>query len=269
MSGIHPTAIVLDGAVVPEGTVVGPYSIIGANVKLGKGNRIGPHVVIEGYTEIGDENTIFQFASVGAAPQDLKFKGEKSILKIGNKNIIREYVTLQPGTEGGGMLTEIGNGNLFMVNSHVGHDTFVGNGNVFANSVALAGHVRVGNFTILGGLVGIHQFVRLGDHCFLGAGSMVAKDIPPFCIAQGDRAGLVGVNKIGLERRGFAKDEVTAVRRVYKALFLTGGTLADRIERAQGVAEKSSAAAQLIEFVSSSQRGLTFPRNRQSETESE
>ncbi|MCL4139356.1 UNVERIFIED_CONTAM: hypothetical protein GTU68_039304, partial [Idotea baltica] len=202
---IHSTAIIHEGASLGEGTEVGPYSVIGSKVKLGKNNIIKSHVVIEGNTEIGDENTFFQFASVGAAPQDLKFHGEDSKLIIGNKNTIREYVTLQPGTEGGGMLTSIGDQNLFMASSHVGHDCKVGNANVIANSVALAGHVTIHDFVIMGGLSAVHQFVRIGDSSMISGGSMVIKDIPPFSIAQGDRASLVGINKIGLERRGFSK----------------------------------------------------------------
>ncbi|MCB0340336.1 MAG: acyl-ACP--UDP-N-acetylglucosamine O-acyltransferase, partial [Bdellovibrionales bacterium] len=159
MAEVHPSAIIASGAVLGEGTSVGPYSIIGPNVVIGQNCQIGPHVVIEGFTTLGNDNRVFQFASVGSAPQDLKYKGEQSRLEIGSRNIIREYVTLQPGTAGGGMLSKIGDENLFMVSSHVGHDCRVGDKNVFANGVALAGHVQVGNGVILGGLSAIHQFV--------------------------------------------------------------------------------------------------------------
>jgi UDP-N-acetylglucosamine acyltransferase len=159
MTDIHSTAVVAPEAEIGDGCSVGPYSVIGPKVKLGNGCRVGSHVVIEGNTTIGDENQIFQFASVGAAPQDLKYHGEDSTLQIGSRNIIREYVTLQPGTEGGGMQTTIGDQNLFMACCHVGHDCRVGHRNVFANSAALAGHVTIGNGVIVGGLSGVHQFV--------------------------------------------------------------------------------------------------------------
>jgi UDP-N-acetylglucosamine acyltransferase len=262
MSAIHPTAIISDGAVIGEGSTVGPYSIIGPNVVMGRNNRIGPHVVIEGHTTIGDENGIFQFASVGAAPQDLKFRGEPSRLTIGNANFIREFVTLQPGTSGGGMLTSIGDGNLFMANSHVGHDAHVGSHNVFANSAALAGHVIVGSYTTIGGLVGIHQFVKLGDLCFLGAGSMVTRDVPPFCIGQGDRAGLAGINKVGALRRGYSNEETAALKRLYREIFFGEGTMQSRIETARKTYAGLKPGIEMLDFIQASKRGVTMPRGR-------
>jgi len=220
-SAIHPTAIIAEGAVIGEGTTIGAYSIVGPHVVLGKNNLIGPHVVVEGRTFLGDGNQIYQYATVRANPQDLKFHGEPSELRIGNSNIIRECVTLQPGTEGGGMLTKIGDGNLFMANSHVGHDSFVGDRCIFANGCALAGHVTVGSRVVVGGLSGIHQFVRLGDMSMIGAGAMVAQDIPPYCMAQGDRAKLIGLNKIGMERGGVSKEEILSFRKIYRALLLS------------------------------------------------
>lgn len=259
-TGIHPSAIVHPGAEIGEGTTIGPFSIIGPNVKLGKGNRLASHIVIDGHTEIGDENIFYPFASIGTAPQDLKFKGERSVLSIGNQNIIREYVTIQPGTQGGGMKTSIGDKNLFMANCHVGHDGVVGNGNIFANSSALAGHVTVGDRVTVGGLSGIHQFVRIGDFAILGAGSMVPKDIPPFCIAHGDRAHLVGINKIGLERGGMSSEEITKVQSLYKKLFFSAGPFADRVSSTSSEFQGFQPADKMLEFIKTSERGVTFPR---------
>lgn len=261
MSGeIHPTAIVHPGAVLGEGCTVGPYSIIGPNVVLGQRNRVGPHVVIEGHTLVGDDNQIFQFASVGAAPQDLKYRGEPTVLQIGHRNVIREFVTLQPGTVTGNKATRIGDQNLFMANCHVGHDGVVGSGNVFANSAALAGHVTVGNYATIGGLCGIHQFVSLGDQCILGAGSMVTRDIPPFSMAQGDRAGLVGLNRIGLERRGASAEDIRRLRRLFRELFRGEGTMNARLERLQREHAGFELAERFLTFIVSSKRGITMPR---------
>lgn len=262
MSEIHPTAIVHDGAILGPECVVGPYSIIGPNVILGARNRLASHVVIEGHTTIGDQNQFFQFASVGSAPQDLKYRGEKSTLTMGTGNIVREYVTLQPGTAGGGMTTTIGDRNLFMANSHIGHDGKVGNGNIFANSAAVAGHVTVGNYVVVGGLCGMHQFVRLGDNCLLGAGSMVAKDIPPFCMAQGDRAHLVGLNIVGLERRGLTADDISRIKKLYRQLFLGKGRLEERLVTARETVAGFQLGEQLVEFVAQSERGVSLPQKR-------
>lgn len=265
MDQIHPTAVICPGAVIGEGTTVGPYSVIGPKVVIGRGNRIASHVVIEGNTHIGDENVIFQFASVGAAPQDLKYSGEDSVLEIGNKNIIREYVTLQPGTKGGGMITKIGSGNLFMANCHVGHDGIVGDGNIFANSAALAGHVTVGSFVTVGGLAAVHQFVRLGDYSLIGGGAMANKDVPPYCIVQGDHAGLVGINVIGLERRGFSGEEIQEIRKLYRDLFVSdsgAATLSAKVKAAKDSGEYSPKAVYFLEFIEGSKRGIAFPRKK-------
>ncbi|MBX7143198.1 MAG: acyl-ACP--UDP-N-acetylglucosamine O-acyltransferase [Oligoflexia bacterium] len=260
MSEIHATAIVHSGASIGEGTSIGPYSVIGPHVVLGKGNKIGPHVVIEGHTTLGDYNTVFQFASVGSAPQDLKYRGEPSTLSIGDKNIIREYVTLQPGTQGGGMSTSVGNGNLFMASTHVGHDCHIGSSNVFANSAALAGHVTVGDCVVVGGLSGVHQFVHLGNYCLLGAGAMVNKDVPPYCIVEGNRAGLAGLNVVALERRGFGAEEIRLIRAAYRDLFLGSGTLKERLHILDASTPKTGRVRDLIEFVKQSQRGVCSPR---------
>jgi UDP-N-acetylglucosamine acyltransferase len=257
MGDIHSTAIISSGAEIGAGTTVGPYSVVGPHVKLGRNNRIASHVVIEGYTTIGDENQIYQFASVGSNPQDLKFKGEASQLIIGNGNIIREYATLQPGTSGGGMKTTIGDKNLFMVNSHIGHDSIVGSGNVFANSVAIAGHVTIGNNVNIGGLVGIHQFVHLGDVAFIAGGSMVTQDIPPYCLAEGNRAGLVGLNSIGLKRRGFSEDQISDIKRAYREIFMGAGVFKDRVLEAIAKYSEASHVLVLLNAIKNSERGIS------------
>lgn len=265
MNAIDPTAIIDPTAVVGEGTTIGPYSIIGPKVVLGRRNVIGPHVVLTGNTKLGDENTVYQFASVGSAPQDLKYRGEDSTLVIGSKNIVREYATLQPGTEGGGGKTVVGDENLFMVSSHVGHDSIVGNQNIFANGTAISGHCVVGNRVTVGGLCGVHQFVRLGDFSFLGAGAMVSLDIPPYCMAQGDRAALVGLNDVGLERAGIPMDEIAALRKVYRGLFLSReGKFRERLEvllSSEGLGEHAS---RFLQFIKMSERGVaTLRRGRE------
>lgn len=259
---IHPTAIVDSSVVLGEGTTVGAYSIIGAGVVLGQDNRVGPHVVIEGNTRIGDGNEFFQFCSVGGRPQDLKYQGEPSELIIGNRNIIREYVTLQPGTRGGGMVTRIGDGNLFMANTHVGHDSVVGNRCIMANSAALAGHVVLGDSVVIGGLVGIHQFVKIGDLVMIGGGAMVTRDIPPFCIAVGDRATLRGLNQIGLERNGLGRDEIALLRKVYRDVLIgdspetKGKRFKERIEVCRAAVLGSIKASAFLDFIERSERGV-------------
>jgi UDP-N-acetylglucosamine acyltransferase len=264
---VHPTSIIEPGAQIGEGSVVGPFCIVGAAVVLGKRNILRSHVVIEGFTRFGDDNQIFQFASIGATPQHLKYRGERTELIVGDSNIIREYVTMQPGTVQGQSKTIVGNKNLFMVGAHVAHDAIVGDSNVFANYACLAGHVEVGSRVTLGGLVGIHQFVRIGDMAILGAGSMVTKDIPPFVMAQGDRCHLVGINKIGLERGGLTPEQVRVIRKVYRSLFLSDGDFEARLARAAAEQGTDPFAAQLLEFVRSpSSRGLTTPRSRSNDT---
>lgn len=261
---IHPTALVDARACLGAGVNVGPYSIVGSDAVIGEGTVLHSHVVISGRTTIGKHNEIFPFAAVGLPPQDLKFHGELSTLVIGDSNKIREYVTMQPGTEAGGMTTVVGSNNLCMANSHIGHDCHIGNDNVIANSAAIAGHVTIGSSVTVGGLVGIHQFVRIGDFAFLGAGSMVNKDIPPYCMAHGDRAGLAGINSIGLARHGFSVDEVKTIEGLYRELFLGKGTFAARLaalqEEVRRAATPSQRAAEFLTFIATSPRGITLPR---------
>ena len=254
---IHPTAIVAPGARLHPTVEVGPYAVIGPGVQIGAGSSVGPHAVIEGRTRIGERNRVFQFASVGAQPQDLKYAGEDSALEIGNENLIREFTTLHKGTTGGGGVTRIGDRNLFMAYSHVAHDCRVGDGCVFANGATLGGHVEVGDHAILGGLAAVHQFTRIGRHAFLAGGTMVVMDIPPFCMAQGDRAELVGVNSIGMARHGFTEEQITRVKEAYRFLFRSKLPLEEAVERIRTELGAPTEVQTLLGFVTSSQRGLT------------
>jgi len=254
---VHPTAIVAPGARLHPSVEVGPYSVIGPQVEIGAGTTIGPHAVIDGRTRLGERNRVFQFASVGAPPQDLKYAGEDSALEIGDENLIREFTTLHKGTTGGGGVTRIGNRNLFMAYAHVAHDCQVGSGCVFANSATLGGHVEIGDHVILGGLAAVHQFTRIGRHAFIAGGSMVVMDVPPFCTAQGDRAELAGVNSIGLARHGYSEDQIARVKDAYRILFRSKLPLEEAIERLRTELGDQSEIQVLLAFVTTSHRGLT------------
>jgi UDP-N-acetylglucosamine acyltransferase len=256
MSRIHPTAVVDRRAEVDSDVEIGPYCVIGEGVKIGKGSKIHSHAALQGRTSIGEGNVIFPFATVGSPPQDLKYKGEPSELVIGARNTIREYVSLNPGTTGGGMVTRIGDQNLLMMYCHIAHDCSVGSRNVIANGATLGGHVIIEDFVIVGGLVGIHQFVRIGTGAILGAGSMVSKDVPPYCNATGDRARLRGLNVEGLKRRGFDRAVIDAIRKAYKIAF--GSKL--RTEEALLSIRRDLPAIpeidKFVSFISQSQRGV-------------
>jgi len=257
---IHPSAIIEDGADIGPDCQIGPFCHIGGGVRLGKGVRLHSHVAIAGDTAIGDETEIWPFASVGSQPQDLKFAGEKTKLRIGARNMIRESVSINPGTAGGGGLTEIGDDGLFMLGTHVGHDCRVGNGVVIANHASLAGHVQVGDGAIIGGLAGIHQFVRIGEGAIIGALSMVVADVIPFGSVSGERPRLAGLNLIGLKRRGLARDEISALRAAYKALFIGEGTLRTRAE-AMLESANSALVQEILDFVlSDSDRSFCTPK---------
>ena len=253
---IHPTAIIAPGAQLAADVKVGPYAVIGAEVEIGAGSSVGPHAVIEGKTRIGRDNQIFQFASVGAVPQDLKFRGEKTELVIGDRNKIREFTTLHLGTEDGGGITRVGNDNLFMAYSHVAHDCLVGNHVILANGATLAGHVEVGDFAILGGLSAVHQFTRVGAHVMASGGSMIAQDLVPYAIAQGDRAKVVGLNLIGLKRRGFSDEVLKSLKQAYKLVFRSGMKLEDAIVEIEATLPTSPELQLLVDFLKSSDRGL-------------
>jgi len=254
---IHATAIIHRDSELASDVSVGPYSIIESEVEIGSGTKIGPHVVIKPYTTIGNGCRIYQFASIGEIPQDLKFKGEKSYLVIGNNNQIREYVTLNRGTEGGGGVTRIGNNNLIMAYAHVAHDCSIGNHAILANAATLAGHITVEDYAFIGGLVAIHQFVRVGEHAYIGGKSAVTLDIPPFMLASGDRAALHGLNITGLSRRGFPEETVQALKKAYRILFRSGLRLAEAVDKVREELSGVPEILRLIDFLNTSERGIT------------
>lgn len=233
MNAIHPTAIIEEGAVLGQGVRIGPYSVIGPDVRLGDNVVLHSHVVIAGRTTIGEGTEIFPFASIGHQPQDLKFGGELSELIIGKNNVIREHVTMNPGTEGGGMKTVVGDNCLFMMSSHVAHDCIIGNNVILANNASLGGHVTVGDFAILGGMSGVHQFVRIGEYAVIGGATGVDNDVIPYGRVKGERAFLAGLNLIGLERQGFSKDDIKVLQRAFGKLFSDDGTMDKRLQQVE------------------------------------
>jgi UDP-N-acetylglucosamine acyltransferase len=254
---IHPTAIVSPKAGIDKDVTIGPYAVIGDHVIIGPGTTIGPHAVIDPYVEIGSECYIYQFASVGAVPQSMKFKGEETWTKIGNRCIIREFVTINRGTEEGGAVTRIGDDCLLMAYVHIAHDCCLGNNVVMANNATLAGHVTIGNHATVGGLSAIHQFVRIGDFAFLGGKSVVVKDIIPYVLASGDRAKLHGLNQVGLKRQGFTPETLKQLKKTYRLIFRIGLTLNEAIERVSAEVEPTPEVQAFIEFIKSSERGIT------------
>jgi len=253
---IHATAIVHETASIDASAEIGPYAVIGEGVTIGAGTSVGPHAVIDRWTEIGRDNQIYQFASVGAAPQDLKFAGEKTVLKIGDRNLIREFVTLHRGTGDGGGETVIGSNNLFMAYSHVAHDCRIGNHVILANAATLAGHVEVDDFAILGGLSAVHQFTRIGSHVMISGGSMVAQDIPPYTLAQGDRAKTVGLNLTGLKRRGFSREAISGIKGAYKLLFRANLRQEEALQQIDELYGKLEEVRAFADFVRNSERGV-------------
>ncbi len=254
---IHATAIVDPKAEVEANVEIGPYSVIRENVFIGAGTRIGPHVVIDPYVTIGPSCQIYQFAAIGATPQSLKFEGEKTYVKIGQRSIIREFVTIHRGTAFGGGITEIGEDNFLMAYTHVAHDCHMGNHVVLANNATMGGHITIGDYATVGGLVAIHQFARIGEHAFVGGKAAVVKDIPPFMIAAGDRARLHGLNIVGLKRAGFSPNALIQLKKTYRLIFRIGLTLNEAIERVQAEVEQIPEVVRLIEFIKASQRGIT------------
>lgn len=254
---IHPTAIIDSKADIDSNVDVGPHSIVGANVKIGSGTVIGPHVVIQPYVEIGPDCHIFQYASIGAIPQALKFEGEETYVKIGRGTVIREFVTVNRGTGFGGGITEVGEENFLMAYVHIAHDCKTGRKVILANNATLAGHIVIEDFVTVGGLVAIHQFVRIGNYAYIGGKSAVVKDIPPYVIAAGDRAKLHGLNSVGLKRHGFSKETLSSLKKAYRILFRIGLTLNEAIERVKAEVGQVPEVNDLIRFIKSSKRGIT------------
>jgi len=253
---IHPTAIVAEGAKLAPDVEIGAYAVVGARVSIGVGTTVGSHAVIEGNTTLGEGNRIFQFSSIGAVPQDLKYQGEDSRLIVGNGNTIREFTTIHIGTQGGGMVTRVGDGNLLMNYTHVAHDCIVGNGNVLGNAAQLAGHVTIQDFAIIGGMVGIHQFVKIGESALVGAGSMVSQDIPPFCHATGDRARLRGLNTIGLRRRGFSSEIIASIKHAYRLMFQSGLKSREGVALVREEQQEIPEIERFLAFIEQSDRGV-------------
>ncbi|WP_313914290.1 acyl-ACP--UDP-N-acetylglucosamine O-acyltransferase [Tahibacter sp.] len=253
---IHPTAVIDPAARLGSNVSIGAYSVIGADVVIGDDTWIGPHVVIEGPTRIGRENKIWQFASIGAAPQDKKFHGERSLLEIGDRNVIREFVTFNRGTDDGGGVTRIGNDNWLMAYVHLAHDCIVGNNVIFANAASLAGHVTVDDWVILGGFTLVHQFCQVGAHAFTSMGSIINRDVPPYVTVAGSFAEPKGINSEGLKRRGFGSERILSIRRAYKTLYKSGLPLAEAREELARVSSDAPDVKLMLDFIDRSQRSL-------------
>jgi len=253
---IHPTAVIDPSAKLADSVEVGAYSIIGANVEIGDNTWIGPHVVIQGPTKIGVENKLFQFSSVGEVPQDKKFHGEISYLEIGDRNTIREFATINRGTEDGGGTTRIGDDNWLMAYIHIAHDCQIGNNTIFANNASLAGHAIIEDFVILGGFTLVHQFCKIGQHAFCGMGSAISKDVPPYLMVNGSPAHAHGLNSEGIKRKGFSKDAMKALREAYKIIYRSNNTLEVAKTELKPLSEKFQEVQNMLTFLEQSERGI-------------
>jgi UDP-N-acetylglucosamine acyltransferase len=255
---IHPTAVVDSNAQIDKDVEIGPYCVIGPDVRIHAGTVIGSHATIDQDTTIGPDCTIFQHAAIGGAPQALKYKGEKTFVKIGRGTTIREFVTIHRGTGFGGGMTEVGEENYLMAYAHIAHDCFTGRRVIFANAASLGGHIRVGDYATLGAFAAVHQFARIGDYAFVGAVTGVSKDIPPYVLASGTpRAKLHGLNSVGLRRHDFAAQTIQALKGAYRILFRLGLTLNEGIERVKAEVEQVPEVIHFVEFIKSSERGVT------------
>ena len=253
---IHSSAIIDPKAELDSSVEVGPFSMIGPEVQIESGTKIMSHVVIDGSTQIGKDCTLYPFAAIGLEPQDLKFKNEKTCLKIGDRNTIREYVTLHRGTGPGGGMTVIGNDNYLMAYAHIAHDCILGDRVIMANAATLAGCITIGDDAILGGLVGVHQFVRIGSYAMIGGCSAVAQDVPPFVRVAGNHAKLYGLNSVGLKRHGFSQEKIQVLKNVYKLLFRSGLTQREAVKQAREKWKGVSEVAAFLSFVETSERGV-------------
>lgn len=254
---IHSTALISPKAEIDSNAEIGAYTVIGDHVTIGSGTVIGPHVVIDPYVSVGQNCRIFQYAALGAIPQDLKFGGETSYVKIGNGCIIREFVTIHRGTVLGGGVTEIGEECLLMNYVHIAHDCKIGRRVVMANNATLAGHITIGSHTTIGGLSAIHQFVKVGDYAFIGGMTGIPKDIPPYVIASGERARLHGLNLVGLKRFGFSRKAITELKKAYRIVFRVGLTLTQAVERVRAEVDQVPEVVKFIDFIKASERGIT------------
>ncbi|HWM68957.1 MAG TPA: acyl-ACP--UDP-N-acetylglucosamine O-acyltransferase [Steroidobacteraceae bacterium] len=253
---IDPHALVSPQAKLAADVTVGPFSVIGPHVEIGARTIVGPHVVINGPTKIGADNRIFQFASIGDAPQDKKYNGEPTRLEIGDRNVFRESCTINRGTAQGHGVTRIGDDNLFMAYSHVAHDCIIGSKAVFANCAALAGHVEIGDWVSLGGLTAVHQYVKIGAHAFLAGGAIVQRDVPPYVMVAGNPAEPRMVNSEGLKRRGFDEEQIRQIREAYRILYRSDLKLADALEKLRPIADTRSEIKAFVDFIDSSTRSL-------------
>ena len=259
---IHESAIIHDGAEIDPSVQIGPFCVVGPNVKIAAGTELKSHVIIDNHTSIGENNTIHPYAVLGGNPQDLKFSGEPTRLIIGDNNVIREGATMNIGTIKDKKETRVGNHCLFMAYSHVAHDCVVGDHVILANSVGLAGHVALGDHVIAGGLAGVHQFGSIGRHAFLAGGAMATLDVPPFCIAQGDRAKLVGINVLGLKRAGWDREQIRAVREAFKQLFSAATAHLGALEKVEkSLAKEHPEVDELVKFIRASKRGICAARH--------
>jgi UDP-N-acetylglucosamine acyltransferase len=262
MASIHPTAIVEPGAQLADSVKIGPYCVVGEDVTLEDDVELVSHVVVAGHTRIGARSRVFPFASIGHQPQDLKYRGERTSLVIGAQNIIREHVTMNPGTVGGGGVTQVGDNGLFMASVHIAHDCKVGNNVVMANNATLGGHVEVRDFAFLGGLCAVHQFVRIGPHAMIGGMTGVEADVIPFGLVMGDRARLSGLNIVGLKRRGFSRDDIHKLRTAYRLLFAQEGTMAERLDDVSALYKDSNPVMEIVAFIrSDSARPICQPKS--------
>jgi UDP-N-acetylglucosamine acyltransferase len=265
---VHPSASLEAGATLGEGVEIGPFCHVGPEVVLGDGVKLMSHVVVVGATEVGARSRIFPFASIGHEPQDLKYRGERTRLKIGADCLIREGVTMNPGTAGGGGETIVGDRCVFLANCHVAHDCRLGADVLLSNNVMLAGHCRVGDYAILGGGAAVHQFVRIGESAFLGGLTGVGEDVIPFGLAIGNRGWLAGINVVGMKRRGFSQTAIHSVRRAYRQLFAGAGTLRERIEQVAREFAEDAATQQIVAFLrEGGDRRVLVPRDPREETE--
>ncbi len=257
MSRIHSQAVVDPRASIGDNVEIGPFCVVGPDVTLGAGCRLLSHVVVEGLTEIGSETVISPFASIGGAPQDLRYRGEETRLVIGARNIIRENTTLNRGTPHGGGVTRVGEGNLVMASSHIGHDCQIGDDNILANGTTLAGHVEIGSHSTVGAYCGVHQFCRIANHAFIGGFTVLRQDALPWVTTVGNRAKAYGLNLIGLRRGGYSKETIQALKRAYTTLFRSKLKLSDALDALETDAEEFEEVRYFLEFVRSSERGVT------------